>query len=106
MTEIHDRTRHPEWYGHAPLSHPVIAQNTFECHRCGNLVVELSAHDEHHEQIDALLDIAKGNLTSSAPDNPGSITRITEPAIDVPARTGRPRASSSRGSSAGPQSAS
>lgn len=74
MTQGHSQTNHPEWYTFAPLTHPVIAQSAFHCHRCGNLVIELPEHDTFHEGLDALL---------SPPVPPVHPDKITEPVKPV-----------------------
>ena len=109
MSKDHGTTIHPEWYGHAPLNHPVVAQGSFECFRCGSLVLELPAHDRFHEAIDALISptITDDEEPSSpaADDAPATgdrhSVRVTEPAENKIVPIGSPRRSKPRGSSAG-----
>lgn len=73
MSANHALTTHPERYTHAPMTHPVVNQNTFECVDCGNLVLDLSKHDERHDLIDELR-AAVERLTA-----PAVLDKITEP---------------------------
>lgn len=76
----HGRTRHNDWYDYAPVTHPAIGQNTFHCHRCGDLVLEIPEHDTFHERIDAMLEWYDAQQNSA----PVPSDKISEPVKSRP----------------------